>query len=293
MKLMKEEMYFSIWFRKGIFLIGDIVNEHGQILPIEALKKKYNFNPNVLDFHRIKLLVQKFIKIFKTGDLFNYTKPARPFHLQILFKSKKGCGDFYKILLKDIIKGPIEVKKWEPLVSENKNDFWRTIYKICFKSVPDNKYIWFQYKIINSILDTKYYLHKVKISECNKCQLCGLYPETIGHLFSQCSKVMELWKNLKHWISVRTGANLKLDETTKILGYSKYDSNFWPLNFVLILTRYYIYWCSKNKFSLNVFHLQKEVKRRYSEHKYLANIKGYSICFEKRWCDWQNLFTDI
>ena len=23
-------------------------------------------------------------------------------------------------------------------VSENKNDFWRRIYKICFKSVPDN-----------------------------------------------------------------------------------------------------------------------------------------------------------
>ena len=109
-QISKEEMYFSIWFRKGIFLIGDIVNEHSQILPIEALKKKYNFNPNVLDFHRIKLLVQKFIKIFKTGDLFNYTKPARPFHLQILFKSKKGCGDFYKILLKDIVKGPIEVK---------------------------------------------------------------------------------------------------------------------------------------------------------------------------------------
>ena len=65
-QISKEEMYFSSWFRKGIFLIGDIVNEHGQILPIEALKKKYNFNPNVLDFHRINFLVQKFIKIFKT-----------------------------------------------------------------------------------------------------------------------------------------------------------------------------------------------------------------------------------
>ena len=72
---------------------------------------KFSINPNVLDFHRIKLPVQKFIKIFKTVDLFKYTKPARPFHLQILFKSKKGCGHFYKILLKDIVKGPIEVKK--------------------------------------------------------------------------------------------------------------------------------------------------------------------------------------
>ena len=142
-------MYFSSWFRKRIFLIGDIVNEYGQTLATEALKKNYNIKTNVLDFHRIKLLVQNCIRRFKTGDLFNSTKPARPFHLQILFKSKKGCGNFYKTLLKDIVKGPIEVNKWDALVSENKNDFWRTIYRICFKSVPDNKYIWFQNRIIH------------------------------------------------------------------------------------------------------------------------------------------------
>ena len=73
------------------------MNEHGQILPIEALKKKYKFNPNVLDSYRIKLLVPKFIKIFKTGDIFNYTKPARPFHLKILFKSKKDVEIFIRL----------------------------------------------------------------------------------------------------------------------------------------------------------------------------------------------------
>ena len=190
-QISREVLYFSTWFKNGIFLIGDIMNEYGQILPIEVLRETYNIKPNILDYHRIKVLVQNYIKKFKTDDLFYYSKPARPFHLQVLFKSKKGCGDFYKILAKNIVKGPIEIKKWEALVNGNLNDFWNTVYKICFKSVPENKYVWFQYRIIHNILDTKYYLHKVKISECNKCQLCGLHPETIGHLFSQCSKVVE------------------------------------------------------------------------------------------------------
>ena len=56
---------------------------------------------------------------------------------------------------------------------------------------------------------------------------------------------------------------MMLMETVKILGYTKYDENFWPVNFILIKVRHYIYHCSEAKEPLNIFHLkEKKISRR-------------------------------
>ena len=292
-KISKEPLYISSWFKGGISLLGDILNVEGKIEPIEVLQNRYNINCNVLDYFRVKLSLQKFIKNCNLVESFNYCRPACPFHLQILFKSRRGCKDFYHIFLSNPDHEPVAKTKWQPLVDVNVPNFWSMIYKICFKSINNNKYIWFQYKTINNILDTNHYLHKVKISESNECRLCGANPETIVHLFSQCEKVFDLWSNVEYWIMVRTGVNIKFNDTMKILGYYEYDSNFWPMNFVLITVRYYIYWCSKHNFSLNIFHMQKTVKKQYDEQKLLSEINGSIEIFSKRWFKWQNLFINI
>ena len=79
----------------------------------------------------------------------------------------------------------------------------------------------------------------------------------------------------------------------KILGYCNCDSNFWPVNFVLTSIRYYIYKCSKQKFNLNIFQAQKLIKKQYDEQKLLSEIEGRIEVFTKRWCNWENLFTNI
>ena len=35
---------------------------------------------------------------------------------------------------------------------------WTLLYKICFKCIEDNEYVWFQYHILFKILGTKEYL---------------------------------------------------------------------------------------------------------------------------------------
>ena len=120
--------------------------------------------------------------------------------------------------MKDVEK-PTAWTKWENLINTEQN-FWSVVYTICFKSIQDNKFIWFQYKITNNILDSKYYLNKVKIQNYNTCQLCNSYSETISHLFSQRDKAVELWENVKYWITIRTSTSIYLElyDTTKILG---------------------------------------------------------------------------
>ena len=99
-----------------LYCIGDIVDNRRKVEAIEVLKNRYYFNINILDYYRVKLLVQNFISKNKCGENFHYARPSLPFHLKILMKSKKGCQDFYDIFVSDIVKKPIPQIKWELLL---------------------------------------------------------------------------------------------------------------------------------------------------------------------------------
>ena len=43
------------------------------------------------------------------------------------------------------------------------------MYKLCFYSIEDNEYIWFQYCILHRILGVHDLLSKMKISDTDNC----------------------------------------------------------------------------------------------------------------------------
>ena len=98
-KISREPLYFSNWFNAGVSLLGDVLDDNGKIESFETLQKTYSINCNILDYCRITLSVQNFVKKFSFEESFNYSRPSCPFHLRILFKSSKGVKDFYQIFL--------------------------------------------------------------------------------------------------------------------------------------------------------------------------------------------------
>ena len=94
---------------------------------------------------------------------------------------------------------------------------------------------------------------------------CQKETESVRHLFGQCQRVQELWNNLETWILNQLAISIKLNECMKILGYTTFDPNFWPLNFILLLARHYIYRCSVKETDLNIYSLQKEIKQKFEE----------------------------
>ena len=167
------------------------------------------------------------------------------------------------------------------------NDFWKIAYKICFKTILDHSYIWFQYRILHRIPGTKYYLYKLKLSESF---LCGQQQESIYHLFSGCEKVLDLWKNITIWFELKLSIKIKFNDIELIFGYPNYDQNFWPLNFILLITRQYIFHCSKYKHDINIYNLQKFVKEKYVEQYTLSKIKDTVHIFGRIWSHWKQLF---
>ena len=81
--------------------------------------------------------------------------------------------------------------------------------------------------------------------------------ESMEHLFSKCIEANELWGNVVHWIENKIGFHLRMSDSYKILGYLTMDKNIWPINLILLVTRKYIFWCSRNSLRLPIFHLEK------------------------------------
>ena len=153
--------------------------------------------------------------------------------------------------------------------------------------------MWFQYRILRRILGTNGLLCKPKMSQSHLSRLCGEHPKNIIHLFSNCSKSVDLWENVKVLIQSKIGYTLKLDNKVKILGESHFDENFWPLNFILICTRYYIFTCTRKNLHLNIYLLQKIIKTKYQEQDMLSKVNNHNSKFYKRWSVWKSIFVNI
>ena len=79
----------------------------------------------------------------------------------------------------------------------------------------------------------------------------------------------------------------------KILGYLVHDVHFWPLNFVLIIARSYVFQSSRKNCALDIFALQLQVKKKYLEQQMLQNISSKEQFFDRRWNIWNKLFDGI
>ena len=94
----------------------------------------------------------------------------------------------------------------------------------------------FQYKFLNDLLPTNYWLHKWKIRENNTCTFCETQVETLEHLFYDCVYVQRLWKSVQLWYS--NIEHLVFDKEIVFLGSES------PLLHTVIMTaKQYVFNC--------------------------------------------------
>ena len=293
--------FFPDWYKKGIHMIGDVINPNGKFLTIEEMIEKFSFYPNIINYFTVKIRAQLFIKKYEALNLCSFEQPTCPFYLDLFLKSRKGWKIYHRIYNKQLNLNELfqREKLWTNIQDmENTpyfelRDMWTCAYKICFKSISDNDFIWFQYRVLFRILGTKYRLEKFNISQSDVCSLCTEHPETIDHLFCFCTKVTPIWDNIQIWIKNKLNINIRLTEVMKSLGYCIKDENFWPMNFILMITRRYIFWCSRKGFMLDTYSLQRQIKKVFLEQKTLYQINFNSEVFNRRWTLWEHLFIDI
>ena len=146
--------------------------------------------------------------------------------------------------------------------------------------------------IILRILGTNHFLKKNKVTNNDLCRICGQQAEILVHqlhLFSECEKVCDLWYSIKAWIRSKIKVNIILTKKILVFGYTEADANSCPLNFILMIVRYYIFKCAMKGSNLNVYQVQVIAKEKFIKQELLSKINNKSD-FKKKWTLWKDLF---
>ena len=243
-KIANRPIFYKQWFDKNILFLKDLFDEQGKLMDFYNFCLKYQIHVNFVEYFGVRAAVETFIK--RTGiDTETENKPLTniyiPFHLKEILKSKKGSKDMYNIFNnKEVVIKSKE--KWNQ-VFENINLNWKIIYSLPAKCCSNTKLHWFQYRITHRILATNDFLLKIKVRENNLCTFCGLFPEKIEHLFWYCHVVREFWETIERWVSQSGQILLNINKQLAIFGITYNIISNKAINYILILTRYYIYKC--------------------------------------------------
>jgi hypothetical protein len=163
-------------------------------------------------------------------------------YLKTLIKDKKGSRTFYDSLVNS---RPVDLTcKWHAEIGNISNDELKTSYKN-MKQINEIKLKDFQFKINHKILVTKTFLFKINKSENDVCSYCNAAPETIYHIFCECSKVKNFIQAIKSWLQNEYDINIPLIDKPFLLSTTK-ESEI--SQYMCLLLKYYIY---KSKFREN------------------------------------------
>ena len=263
--LSSSPLFFPELYGNGINLIGDLLTDTGEIITKEELLNKTKLiTINPLHYLRLKSAISSLIKKTRFQP-YSLQRPIAPLTFSIITKNNKGSKDFYNLFQSNEIKTQ---NKWEITLNHQiPTPEWKLIYKSCFKTVKDNYLVYLQFKIINCILGTRSLLYKLSINNNPHCTFCNEYEETISHLFYECKLVKTLWQTLYNWILNKTNIRIVPEKKSIILGYTESYPNPIAINFINMTTKSYIFYCSRKKLRLNIYHLQNRIKEAYNTHE--------------------------
>ena len=109
----------------------------------------------------------------------------------------------------------------------------------------------------------------MNIKQDNFCSFCRNVPEKLEHLIWECNihVVMEFWEEIERWIFTRSNYSVNVDRKRAIVGIISNKSYNKPINYILILTHYYIYKCKIYNKQLNLNTCRNELKCFFNNRK--------------------------
>ena len=105
---------------------------------------QYNFNINILNYFRLRSLLQVFISKFSYGDNFKFQRPFILFHVKYLIRIQ-GNKEIYNhmTIIEKNQPRRCETQLRLKLNASLNTRLWPVIYKICNKIIQDNTIVWF------------------------------------------------------------------------------------------------------------------------------------------------------
>ena len=289
-KIANKTIFYKQWFNKHIYFIKDLIDIDGSFMNLDTFCDTYQIQVNFLEFWGIRSAIENFIrrKRIEMLEVPNMYYVYMPYNIKEILKNKKGSKNIYAIFNKKDVHIKSEIK-WNNTFEYTSLN-WKLIYNVPTKCCSNTKLHWFQYRILHRILATNDLLVKMKIIQNNLCSFCRALPETIEHLFWHCTVVTEFWESIESWLHETIQFSLNINKQTALFGITYNVIANKSINYILILTRYYIYKCRINNKQLSLQVWRKEVKQFLNIEKYIAIKNSNYEKFARNWSKWLLLF---
>ena len=163
---------------------------------------------------------------------------------------KLNCGSFpiSDVTSKQIYDSVLRKKQIPPTAQQKITDKysdtvinWKKVYSLPFRTTLDSKLREFQYKILNNIVFTNDKLFRFGLSHSPNCTFCNEEPESLEHLLLRCKVSSEFWKEVLSWLRENKVVIESFTEIGLLLGFFEETEDFFIINHVLLLGKYYIY----------------------------------------------------
>ena len=257
-KIGSRSVMFKDWYKKGVKVIGDLMDSNYTFLNKIAFENKFAIsNVCYLKYHGMILSISKYINLLYLENIKSYTQPYIPEVAKVLIKSKKGCRDFYDLLATDSSSLKHETKWHEKLKDVDIN--WSYVYRNCFKTIQDTRIQWLQYQILYRIPPVKKYLKTVGIMQDDACSFCQSESEGIEHTLFYCHKSRELWTQLSPFIFRKINKYIQFDIRNVMFGV--FDSSSLPINVIILATKAYLHLCARRNERLHILALKNILQK--------------------------------
>ncbi len=165
---------------------------------------------------------------------------------------------------------------------------WKHIYQEPFLTTKSTTLRWLQVRINHNILVTNTFLCRIQAINCSLCSLCNAEPETIRHLFWQCTKTQKLLNQLREWL---TSNNITTELTEKSFLFGLFQSKITEIDKIIFMaTKDYIYRSRIFKNNLYLSALKVKLAETYKIHRQIAQNNNTLEFFELSWNKYEVLF---
>ena len=159
--------------------------------------------------------------------------------------------------------------------AERHKDIYRVTNVARFRS--------FQYRLIQRGLITNIQLYKWNIVESSQCTFCSETPETVLHLFVECSCVRKIWQSVCEFIGEEYGPVALKQWASNIIMNNVVDFKCSIVNFIVLIFKQYIYSQRCLKKELKWQELKGKIKTIERVERYIAVKNNKVHLHAKKW----------
>ena len=270
------------WIQKGVYIIGNLLDENGQFLKYQAFKDKYGIETNFLLYNGCVQSIKKYLVECNLNTNEEIcTSWDKNKTLRMICSVNKGARLLYDALIKDD-NVPNCCAKWEVKISTD--IVWKCVFSKIAR-IKDVKLKWLQIRIVHRIVGTNVMLQSMGLNDSTTCSFCHTYKENIQHIFWHCDFVRQFWISLQTLLnnSCNHFCNFSLSEQVVIFGCSKNFRSDEAFDLILLLAKSYIYLCKMKKEKPILDSFLRILKSRFEIEKHNSKLRMQYTQFRTLW----------